>query len=91
MKKSFSRQIIEALLLVIGSIIVAILLNMAYKSKYPLSSDESYQGWQINKMMFGVKKEMNNQFFWKVLPFALLVVFVIMAILLLIQQGAGGG
>lgn len=58
-----------------------------YKSKYKITSDESFKGYEKAKIFNGIKKEVDNQFFWKILPFALLVAFSILAIVVMVSNG----
>jgi hypothetical protein len=57
--------------------------NEMYKSKYPLTHDESLKGYEANKIKIGIDKELDKQWFWKALPFALLVAFAVLAIFVL--------
>ncbi len=58
-----------------------------YKAKYRITSDVTLKGYEQAKIYNGVKREMNNQFTWKLLSSALLVAFVIIVIYLMVHGG----
>lgn len=56
---------------------------MPYKAKYPIDPDETLRGYEVRKIMDGINRETERQQFWQIVPFALLLAFVCLAILIL--------
>lgn len=60
---------------------------MKYKPKYRITSDETLKGYEVVKLINNINQHEENRMFWKALPFILLVVFAVLAIIIMISNG----
>ena len=89
-RKMIVYSVIKALVTFLISVLVAIMLsNMAYRSKYGLTSNTSLNEDQVRKLHNGLKREIDWQWFCGFIPWALLLGFAVLAIVVLISQGIG--